>query len=209
MICLPRKSYDLNLFRRGENMSRIAAKVLTLAVLVFFISSLNVFSQKPTSTKDNPSTINWQRYDQGLEQAKKEKKKLMVFFYTDWCGWCKRMNSSTYTDEEVKKLLAKDFVSIKVNGDSQNMISVDSAKITEKQLTSRYVTRGFPTLCFLESNAEKIFCQAGYLDARQLSPVLGYLGDDWYKKLSFDEYLKKKDELTKEKKEEGKTKSKK
>jgi len=199
----------LNLFLQGETMSKITKKFFLLTVLFFFTLSLKAFSQKPAPPKDNPATINWLKYDQGLEQAKKEKKKLMVFFYTDWCGWCKRMNSSTYTDEEVKKLLAKNFVSIKVNGDSQNMISVDSAKITEKQLTSRYVNRGYPTLCFLESNAEKIFCQAGYLDARQLSPVLGYLGDDWYKKLSFDEYLKKKGELTKEKKEEVKVKSKK
>ena len=190
-------------------MSRITTKVLTLAALVFFILSLSVFSQKPTSTKDSPSIINWQRYDQGLEQAKKNGKKVMVFFYTDWCGYCKRMNALTFTDEGVKKLLADKFITVKVNGDSRNTLQVDKASITERELAAKYAVRGYPTIWFLEPNTEKISPLVGYVQTNEFTNILSYLGNDWYKTMSYEEYLKKKDDLTKEKKEEGKTKSKK
>ena len=190
-------------------MSKIGIKVLTLAVLVFFTLSLSVFSQKSAPPKDNPSIINWQKYDQGLEQAKKDGKKVMVFFYTDWCGYCKRMNALTFTDEGVKKLLADKFVTVKVNGDSRNTLQVDKTSITERELAAKYAVRGYPTIWFLEPNAEKISPLVGYYPTNDFTNILTYLGNDWYKTMSYEEYLKKKDELTKEKKEEGKTKSKK
>ncbi|MDP3024106.1 MAG: thioredoxin family protein [candidate division Zixibacteria bacterium] len=190
-------------------MSKITKKFFLLTVLFFFTLSLKAFSQKPAPRKDNPATINWQRYDQGLEQAKKDGKKVMVFFYTDWCGYCKRMNALTFTDEGVKKLLADKFVTVKVNGDSRNTLQVDKASITERELAAKYAVRGYPTIWFLEPTAEKISPLVGYVQTNEFTNMLSYVGGDWYKKISYDEYLKKKDELTKEKKEEAKTKSKK
>ncbi len=190
-------------------MSKIAIRILTLAVLVLFALSLDIFPQKGTPPKDNPSVINWQKYDQGLERAKKDGKKVMVFFYTDWCTYCKRMNSLTFTDEGVKKLLSDKFITVKVNGDSRNMLQVDKANITERELAGKYAVRGYPTIWFLEPNAEKISPVVGYVQTTEFTNILSFLGNDWYRSMSYEEYLKKKDELTKEKKEETKTKSKK
>jgi thioredoxin-related protein len=191
-------------------MSRIAIRIMTFGLLLFLISSFNVFSQKPAPTKDSPSTINWLKYDQGLEQAKKDGKKIMVLFYTDWCGYCKRMSATTFTDEGVKKLLADKFVSVKVNGESRNTLQVDKASITERELTAKYAVRGYPTIWFLEPTGEKISPLVGYIQTADFTDVLTYLGNDWYKTMGYEEYLKKKDELNKEKKKEDtKAKSKK
>jgi thioredoxin-related protein len=190
-------------------MSRIVIKILILALLVFFALSLNIFSQKSAPPKDNPSGIAWYKYDQGLELAKKEGKKILVFFYTDWCGYCKRMNALTFTDEGVKKLLADKFIAVKVNGESRNTLMVDKSSITERELTARYGVRGYPTSWFLEPTGEKISPLVGYVQTADFTNVLTFLGNDWYKTMSYDEFLKKKDDLTKDKKVEGKTKSKK
>ncbi|MFH0930760.1 MAG: thioredoxin fold domain-containing protein [Candidatus Zixiibacteriota bacterium] len=181
-------------------MSKNVKKAVPITTLVLFLFSLNVSAQKPAPSKVNPSIINWLKYDQGLKQAGKEKKKIMVFFYTDWCGYCKKMNNSTYKDEETKKILAKNFVSVMVNGESKNSILVDKANITEKELTSRFGVRGFPTIWFLEPNAEKISPLIGYRDAKNFADILSYIAGNWYKTLSFEEYLKKKEQLNKDKK---------
>jgi thioredoxin-related protein len=181
-------------------MPRIATRLVPYTLLLFFLFSLNIPAQKPVPTKANPAAINWLKYDQGLKQAEKEKKKVMVFFYTDWCGYCKKMNNYTYKDEEVKKILAKNFVSVTVNGESKNTILVDKANITERELTSRFGVRGFPTIWFLEPSAEKIFPLVGYRDAKNFADILSYIAGDWYKSLSFEEYLKKKEQPGKDKK---------
>jgi thioredoxin-related protein len=59
--------------------------------------------------------LKWYGFDEGLAKAKKENKFLLVDFYTDWCGWCKKMDSETYANKNIIKLLNKDFVLVKLN----------------------------------------------------------------------------------------------
>ena len=50
--------------------------------------------------------VDWQTdYDKSLAKAKEEKKLVMVDLYTDWCGWCKRLDKDTYSDKSVETKL--------------------------------------------------------------------------------------------------------
>ena len=60
--------------------------------------------------------MTWEQdYKAGLERAKKDKKLVMVDMYTDWCGWCKKLDKDTFSDKDVADKLAKDFVAVKLN----------------------------------------------------------------------------------------------
>jgi len=183
-------------------MPNVVRKVVPVVLLLFFFLSPNCSSQKssPQKAKDNPIAVNWLKYDDGLKLAKKENKKIMVFFYTNWCGYCRRMDRYTYKDDEVKKILAENFISVRVNGESKDKVSVDKDKITERELASKYVSRGYPTTWFLEPDGEKLSPMIGYRSAEEFATVLTYVAGEWYKEISFQDYLKKKDQLTKNKK---------
>jgi thiol:disulfide interchange protein len=85
----------------------------------------------------------------GLKQAAEQKKPLMVDFYTDWCGWCKRLDEETYRDSKVVAK-AKEFVAVKVNAEQDS----DSA--------AKYSVDGFPTIVFLNSSGKEIHRVAGF-----------------------------------------------
>jgi len=149
--------------------------------------------KNPSSTK-SANTLTWYKYDEGLAKAKKEKKHILVAFYTNWCGWCKRMDKNTYGDEGVKKVLNKDYVPIKVNAESKEKVEVNGKKITETELARElYKARSYPTTWFLKQSGEKIAPYLGYVDAQNFLKVLNYMKDDLYDKMSFDEYLKNQD----------------
>ena len=115
----------------------------------------------------------------------------MVNFTTTWCGYCKKMNRTTFVDSEIVNILNNDFISIKVDGDSQNELNVDGYKITERNLTrSEYGVRGYPTYWFLKSNAERIGPISGYKATDPFLDVLYYVRDEVYDKMKFDEYMK-------------------
>src|SRR5438552_12351825 len=60
--------------------------------------------------------LQWQDdYDKALAAAKTGNKILMVDVYTDWCGWCKKLDRDVYANADVKAKLAKDFVALKIN----------------------------------------------------------------------------------------------
>ncbi len=90
---------------------------------------------------------------QALKTAKAEDKLVLVDFYTDWCGWCKRLEAECYTDEDIIALVQKHFVPVKVDGDKH------------EDIVRKYAIRGYPTTLILESSGEEIKKIVGYREA--------------------------------------------
>jgi len=87
-----------------------------------------------------------------LKEAKSKNKPVMADFYTDWCGWCKKLDRDTYADPEVANL-AKKFICVKVNGDKY------------PDLVSKYGVSGYPTILFLGPDGNKTDAIVGYVNA--------------------------------------------
>lgn len=101
--------------------------------------------------------IDWQaNYDSALEKAKKDKKPVMIDIYTDWCGWCKKLDRDTYSDKDVQAKLAKDFIAVKINPDENEKNAL---------LEQRLGRAGYPHIVFLDSDGKKITEIRGYVPA--------------------------------------------
>jgi thioredoxin-related protein len=101
--------------------------------------------------------VKWEKnYADGLAQAKKEKKLVMVDVYTDWCHWCKKLDKDTYANKEVAEKLAKEFISIKLNPEK----STKNRKVAEE-----FGVRGYPNIIFLDSDGKKLAQLSGYRPA--------------------------------------------
>ena len=101
--------------------------------------------------------VDWQdNYANALKQAKKEQKLVMVDIYTDWCGWCKKLDRDTYSDKDVQAKLAKDFIALKVNPEK----SVDGAKLAQQ-----FGVHGFPFIAFVGADGKLVTQVSGYLPA--------------------------------------------
>jgi uncharacterized protein YyaL (SSP411 family) len=108
--------------------------------------------------------------------AKKTNKIILVDAYTDWCGWCKKMDRDTYSQPEVIKILNKDFVIIKFNPEITDVeYDLDGVKISGRELfgqLTRGKSTGFPTTYFIEPNKKQIQIAAGYLGPDDFLKVL-------------------------------------
>ena len=101
------------------------------------------------------AAVNWeQNYDAGLDKARKDKKLVMVDMYTDWCGWCKKIDRDTYGNKDVADKLAKDFIAVKLNPEK----SPQGAK-----LAKQFGTTGYPHIVFLSADGTKVSEISGYL----------------------------------------------
>lgn len=114
------------------------------------------------SAADNKSdkSIKWRTdYTKAVEDAKKYAKPVMIDFYTDWCGWCKKLDKDTYTDSRVVQLSRK-FVNIKVDGDKS------------PDIVKQYKIEGYPTIVFLNAKGKESRRIVGYKDADEFLKVM-------------------------------------
>ena len=150
---------------------------------------------KPQQKEIAPSApqaaqIGWIKYDAGLKLAKKEGKKVFVEFTAKWCGYCKKMQATTFKDPTVIDMLNKYYVTVSVDGDSRDSLNVDGWITSEQGLAREYRVTAYPTFWFLTPEAEPIAPIKGYRDAQTLADILDYLKDDIYKTVQFEDFLK-------------------
>ena len=97
--------------------------------------------------------VAWARsYEAGLARVRAEKKPVMIDLYTDWCGWCKRLDEDVYTNESIAGL-SKQFVCIKLNPEK------------DKKNGKKFKVEGFPTIIFLNARGAEVNRIGGYLAA--------------------------------------------
>ena len=113
------------------------------------------------------AAMNWETsYDTALEKAKKDKKLVMVDVYTDWCGWCKKLDRDTYSDKTVQETLVKNFVTVKINPEKSKK---------NGELARQFGTRGYPHIVFLDDSGKKFGEVSGYQPAGQFQKSLDAL----------------------------------
>ena len=137
------------------------------------------------------NTLRWKSFDDGMAESKKSGKKVMIDVYTDWCGWCKKMDKDTYSDGTVADYLNKKYVTIKLNAESSNKLQYQGKSYTEQELAAAFGISGYPSIIFLSETGEAITVYPGYADAGQFKTVLSYIGEDHYKTTKFQDYVKK------------------
>ncbi len=61
--------------------------------------------------------IQWMKFEEAVAANANNPKMILVDVYTDWCGWCKKMDKDTFTDPRVVAHLKKNFYAVKLNAE--------------------------------------------------------------------------------------------
>jgi thioredoxin-related protein len=179
---------------------RYPTKTLLILAAAVLVASA-VFAQTPTKTKKattaemkpaaKKAEVEWLGYDEGLAKAAKEDKPVMINFYTSWCGYCKKMDRSTFKDPKVIDFLEENFVTVRINAESKEMVSHEGEQVSLRRLARLYGVRGYPTFWFLDSNGDRIGPAPGFKTAETFLPLLRYVGGSHYKTMSYENFVKK------------------
>jgi thioredoxin-related protein len=87
-----------------------------------------------------------------LGAAKEQGKPVFVYARSESCGWCKKFEEETFTNESVIRTLNGNFI----------LVSIDVYK--QQNETRNFRVRGTPTEIFLDSNGTEIKRIPGYTD---------------------------------------------
>jgi len=107
-------------------------------------------------------SIDWRTSwgDAAFAQAAREHKFLLLDLHAVWCHWCHVMDDTTYADPAVQAVIAKHFVAVSVDADS------------DPALTSRYGDWGWPATIVLAADGSEIVKRRGYIAPAQMVSLL-------------------------------------
>ena len=165
-------------------------KQISLIAVILLLSSVVMLAQS--------DKVNWYSLEDAIQATQDNPKKIFVDVYTDWCGWCKRMDKAAFTDPKVIEYLNSNFYPVKFNAEQKTPITykgktyefVKSGRRGYNQLAAKLLNGrlAYPTTLVLDENAESIIISPGFKDNHGIMRELKFAHEEIYKTQSFEEY---------------------
>jgi uncharacterized protein YyaL (SSP411 family) len=143
----------------------------------------------------------WYTWDEAVALQQKTPKKVMVDMYTDWCGWCKRMDATTFSDSTVVAYLQENFYPVKFDAEQKAplVFSGYTFKYIEPQagqgrgvheLAASLLDNklGYPSIVYLTPDYQRILISPGYKEVVGMMQELRFVREDIYQVKSFEDY---------------------
>jgi len=142
--------------------------------------------------------IHWLTIEEAAAKQKQEPRKIVIDVYTDWCGWCKKMDKTTFADPEVAAYVNAHYYAVKLDAEGTEPITLNGHtfkynpeyKSHELAVALLNGQLSFPTTVYLDEEMKMLTPVPGFMDAPAFSQILRYFGDNHYKEMNFQEFEK-------------------
>lgn len=156
--------------------------------------------QLNAQNSSSPAKITWLTWNQAQELNKKNPKPIFIDIYTDWCGWCKRMDATTFEDKEVVKYMNEKFYAVKFNAEQKEEIIWNGNSFQFVNNSGRGVHTlayslldgrlGYPSMVIFNDKMERALVSPGYKDVDNMLAEMEFVAEGHYKKMKLEEYKK-------------------
>jgi thioredoxin-related protein len=142
--------------------------------------------------------IKWYTIQEAEVLSKQNPRKIMIDVYTDWCVWCKRMDTITFLHPVIAEYINNNYYAVKLNAES-------TADITFNGYTYKYIEQNgrgyhelaagllngrlsFPSIAYLNEKLELLGAIPGYKPPADMEPILNYIAENKFLTQSLEEY---------------------
>lgn len=175
-------------------MKKFSILISSLALAML----LNLHAEKAFSQQKE--SIKWYTIEEVQQLSKKNPRKVFIDMYTDWCGWCKKMDATTFQDPGIIKILNTNFYAVKFDAEGKD-------EVVFKNQAYKFVPQGkrgyhelaaammngklsYPTTVYLDEKLNLIQPIPGYMTVDKLEPILIFLGENHYKNQTWQDFSK-------------------
>jgi thioredoxin-related protein len=142
--------------------------------------------------------IKWYSIEEAVQLASENPRILVIDVYTDWCGWCKRMDRETFSDPAVVELMNTHFYPVKLDAEGKEDVVigdrtfkfVDNGRRGYHEIAA-VVAKGrlsYPTISYVDGQGRVLEASPGYKTADQFKMYLAYYKDEAYKTSTLQEF---------------------
>ncbi|MCX6248276.1 MAG: DUF255 domain-containing protein [Bacteroidetes bacterium] len=173
---------------------------ISLAFLIFAFSG-SAFSQAKSKEKTPAAVekIHWYSFEDAYQLNKKKPKKIFIDVFTDWCGWCRKMDAETFMNPVIGEYMMAHFYCVKLNAERKDTLVIDGVTFTNPNPSGKRSTHqlavellkgnmSYPSYVFLNEKGQWLTVVSGYQVAKDFEPILHYFGQDAYLKTPWEDF---------------------
>lgn len=171
----------------------------TLFTLLFAAAlAINSFGQHASNASGGG--IHWITWEEAVALHQKHPRKIMVDVYTEWCGWCKKMDKGTFMDASVAAYVNENFYAVKLDAEQKGEIKFNTEvfKFVPSETGRGGVhslayalldgKMGYPSMVYLNEKYERIMISPGYKETPDMLKELKFAAEEHYSKTSWEQY---------------------
>jgi thioredoxin-related protein len=164
-------------------------KVIILLLLI----TQSVISSAQTSP------VKWYSIEEAVKLAQADPKPIFVDAFTDWCGWCKKLDKDTFSNPVIAEILNTRYYPVKFNAEGSEPVTfqgktfINDGKLGRTHQLAYALLQGnlgYPTIVFLTAKSELITPVSGYKTPAQIEPMLMYFAGTSWQTQSFEVFMK-------------------
>jgi thioredoxin-related protein len=172
----------------------------SIIFILLTIICLSAYSQAPAPA-DN-STVKWYTIQEAEKLNKQNPRPIFVDTYTDWCGWCKKMDKETFTNQVISEILNTKFYPVKFDAEGSESVTfygqtyVNDGKAGKAHQFAVALLQGqlsYPTVVFIhpvKDNRLQADPVPGFRQPKEMEVLLSYFADKAYDTQKFEDYQK-------------------
>jgi len=164
----------------------------TLRIITIIMISQLGFSQ-------SKEEIKWYDFEEAIALNKTNPKLIFIDVFTDWCGWCKKMDASTFKDPAIAKYMNEKYYCVKLNAERTDTVSFMGHQFYNNNPDGRRSTHqiaalllqnkmSYPSYVFMNEESKVLTVVKGFLNTGKFDPIIHWFGERAYLKQNFKEY---------------------